>query len=52
MLAEPPLTIDADYATNDQTGVPDGMGTRAVLVAVSDCVLPWGEGSGGVGLGR
>ena len=39
MLAEPPLTIDADYATNDQTGAPDGMGTRAVLVAVSDCVF-------------
>ena len=39
MLAEPPLTIDADYATNDQAGAPDGMGTRAVLVAVSDCVF-------------
>ena len=37
MLAEPPLTIDADYATNDQAGAPGGMGTRAVLVAVSDC---------------
>ena len=37
MLAEPPLTIDADYATNDQAGALDGMGTRAVLVAVSDC---------------
>ena len=37
MLAEPPLTIDADYATNDQTGAPDGVGTRAVLVAMSDC---------------
>ena len=39
MLAEPPLTIDADYATNDQAGALDGMGTRAVLVAVSDCVF-------------
>ena len=39
MLAEPPLTIDADYATNDQAGAPDGVGTRAVLVAVSDCVF-------------
>ena len=39
MLAEPPLTIDADYATNDQAGAPGGVGTRAVLVAVSDCVF-------------
>ena len=54
MLAEPPLTIDADYATNDQTGAPDGVGTRAVLVAVSDCgfhgervagVLAWALGA-------
>ena len=39
MLAKPHLTIDADYATNNQAGAPDGMGTRAVLVAVSDCVF-------------
>ena len=54
MLAEPPLTIDADYATNDQAGALDGMGTRAVLVAVSDCdfhgervagVLAWALGA-------
>ena len=46
MLAEPPLTIDADYATNDQTGAPDGVGTRAVLVAVSDCVFHGGRVTG------
>ena len=46
MLAEPPLTIDADYATNDQAGAPDGMGTRAVLVAVSDCVFHGGRVAG------
>ena len=37
LLAEPPLTIDADHATKDQVGAPDGMGTHAVLVAVGDC---------------
>ena len=46
MLAEPPLTIDADYATNDQAGAPDGVGTRAVLVAVSDCVFHGGRVAG------
>ena len=37
LLDEPPLTVDADHATNDQAGGADGMGTRAVLVAVRDC---------------
>ena len=27
------------------------MGTRAVVVAVRDCDLPWGDGSGGTGVG-
>ena len=52
MLAEPPLTIDADYATNDQTGAPDGMGTRAVLVAVSDCGFHGERVAGAWGLAR
>ena len=37
LLDEPPLTIDADHATNDQAGGTYGMGTRAVLVAVGGC---------------
>ena len=37
ILAEPPLTIDADCAINDQAGRLDGMGTRDVVVAVRDC---------------
>ena len=51
MLAEPPLTIDADYATNDHAGALDGMGTRAVLVAVSDCVFHGGRVTGESALG-
>ena len=34
---EPPLTVDADHATDDQAGGAVDMGTRAVLVAVRDC---------------
>ena len=37
ILAEAPLSIDADHAANDQAGAPDGMGTRDVLVAMRDC---------------
>ena len=37
LLDEPPLTIAVDHATNDWAGAPDGMGTRAVPVAVRDC---------------
>ena len=37
LLAEPPLTIDADHADNDQAGAPDGMRARDVLVSVGDC---------------
>ena len=37
ILAEPPLTIDADHATDDQAGGAVGMGTRDVVVAVRDC---------------
>ena len=34
---ESPPTIDADQASKTQAGGPDGMRTRAVLVAVRDC---------------
>ena len=37
MLAEAPLTIDADHAANDEAGSPVGMGSRDVPVAVRDC---------------
>ena len=37
ILAEPPLTFDADCATDDWVGRLDGMGTRDVVVAVRDC---------------
>ena len=37
LLAEPPLTIDADHADKEQVGAPDGMGTRNVVVSVGDC---------------
>ena len=37
LLDEPPLSVDADHATNDQAGGAVDMGTRAVLVAVRDC---------------
>ncbi len=37
LLAEPPLTIDADHATKDQVGAPDGMRARDVLVPVGNC---------------
>ncbi len=36
LLAEPPLTIDADHATKDQVGAPDGMRARDVPVPVGD----------------
>ena len=37
MLEESPLSLYADHATNEQAGGADGMGTRAVVVAVRDC---------------
>ena len=37
ILAEPPLTIDANHATNDWAGGAVGMGTRDVVVTVRDC---------------
>ena len=37
LLDEPPLSIDADHGTNDQAGGHDGVGTRAVPVAMRDC---------------
>ena len=37
ILAEPPLTIDADHAADNQAGGAVGMGTRDVVVAVRDC---------------
>ena len=37
ILAEPPLTIDADHAANDKAEAPEGVGTRGSLVAVGDC---------------
>ena len=36
ILAEAPLSIDADHAANDQAGAPEGTGTRDVPVAVGD----------------
>ena len=51
LLDEPPLSLYADHATNDQAGDADGMGTRAVVVAVRDCDFPWGDGSGGTAVG-